>query len=193
MAVDQREKPARAVVGGLRFRYARPSSGRFSINHCMRRLKPGKFVDHSGREFPRRRAGSARPSSGLSAASVRPFGRMKHVVEKSIFGDPTIRYSRRRDCSSRRRCRRNARKTCWRRLRRRSCLWRVPRRSPACSDNTCPSSWCRRTARCEPPVGSGALRSKTPMLSRPRNPPWKTLRPSVSLRLTHQVKLSSSF
>ncbi len=30
------------------------------------------------------------------------------------------------------------------------------------------------------------------MLSRPRNPPWKTLRPSLSLRFTHQVKLSSS-
>ena len=43
-----------------------------------------------------------------------------------------------------------------------------------------------------PPVGSGALRSKTPMLSSPRNPPWKTLLPSASLRLTHQVKFSSS-
>ena len=43
-----------------------------------------------------------------------------------------------------------------------------------------------------PPVGSGALRSKTPMLSRPRKPPWKTLRPSASLRFTHQVKFSSS-
>ena len=30
------------------------------------------------------------------------------------------------------------------------------------------------------------------MLSRPRNPPWKALRPSASLRLTHQVKFSSS-
>ena len=29
----------------------------------------------------------------------------------------------------------------------------------------------------KPPVGSGALRSKTPMLSRPRKPPWKMLRP----------------
>ena len=43
-----------------------------------------------------------------------------------------------------------------------------------------------------PPVGSGALRSNTPMLSSPRNPPWKTLRPSLSLRFTHQVKFSSS-
>ena len=39
---------------------------------------------------------------------------------------------------------------------------------------------------------SGWLRSKTPMLSRPRKPPWKALRPSGSLRLTHQVKFSSS-
>ncbi len=28
-----------------------------------------------------------------------------------------------------------------------------------------------------PPVGKGALRSKTPMLSRPRNPPWKMFLP----------------
>ena len=44
-----------------------------------------------------------------------------------------------------------------------------------------------------PPVGSGDERSKTPMLSRPRKPPSKTFMPSVSLRLTHHVKLSSSF
>ena len=44
-----------------------------------------------------------------------------------------------------------------------------------------------------PPVGSGALRSKTPMLSRPRKPPSKTFLPKRSLRLTHQVKLGSSF
>ena len=44
----------------------------------------------------------------------------------------------------------------------------------------------------KPPVGSGALRSNTPMLSRPRKPPWKTLRPCASLRFTHQVKFSSS-
>ena len=43
-----------------------------------------------------------------------------------------------------------------------------------------------------PPVGSGALRSKMPMLSSPRNPPRKILRPSASFRFTHQVKFSSS-
>ena len=42
-------------------------------------------------------------------------------------------------------------------------------------------------SRC-PPVGSGALRSKTPMLSSPRKPPSNTLRPSRSFRFTHQVK-----
>ena len=44
-----------------------------------------------------------------------------------------------------------------------------------------------------PPVGSGALRSKTPMLSSPRKPPWKTLSPLGSFRFTHQVKLMTSF
>src|SRR4029453_14643122 len=43
-----------------------------------------------------------------------------------------------------------------------------------------------------PPVGSGALRSKTPMLSSPRNPPSNTLSPDASLRFTHQVKFISS-
>ena len=43
-----------------------------------------------------------------------------------------------------------------------------------------------------PPVGSGALRSKMPMLSRPRKPPSKTFLPKRSFRFTHQVKLSSS-
>lgn len=39
-----------------------------------------------------------------------------------------------------------------------------------------------------PPMGRGELRSKTPILSMPRNPPSKTLRPVISFRLTHQVK-----
>ena len=42
------------------------------------------------------------------------------------------------------------------------------------------------------PNGSGLLRSKRPMLSRPRKPPWKTLFPSWSLRFTHHVKFRSS-
>ena len=51
-----------------------------------------------------------------------------------------------------------------------------------------PSDCSRR-----PPPGSGAERSNTPMLSSPRKPPSKTLLPWKSLRLTHQVKFSSSF
>src|SRR4030095_11756726 len=43
-----------------------------------------------------------------------------------------------------------------------------------------------------PPSGSIAPRSKTPILSRPRNPPSKMLLPPASLRLTHHVKLSRS-
>ena len=43
------------------------------------------------------------------------------------------------------------------------------------------------------PVRSGFERSKTPMLSSPRKPPENRLRPAASLRLTHQVKLRSSF
>src|SRR6202008_3846496 len=43
-----------------------------------------------------------------------------------------------------------------------------------------------------PPVGNGALRSKTPILSRPRNPPSKRLRPKRSLRFTHQPKFDVS-
>ena len=51
-----------------------------------------------------------------------------------------------------------------------------------------PSAWSS-----QPPVGSGALRSNTPMLSSPRKPPWKMLRSSASLRLSHQPKLRISF
>ncbi len=50
-----------------------------------------------------------------------------------------------------------------------------------------PSAWLMK-----PPVGSGAERSNTPMLSSPRKPPWKMWRPWTSLRFTHQVKFSIS-
>src|SRR5271168_1318718 len=44
-----------------------------------------------------------------------------------------------------------------------------------------------------PPVGSGELRSKTPMLSSPRKPPSKRFLPKRSLRFTHQLKFSINF
>src|SRR5215469_8805821 len=44
-----------------------------------------------------------------------------------------------------------------------------------------------------PPVGSDWLRSKTQILSSPRNPPSKTLLSATSFRLTHQVKFRRSF
>ena len=50
-----------------------------------------------------------------------------------------------------------------------------------------PSACSRR-----PPVGSGALRSNTPMLSSPRKPPSNTFLPKRSLRFAHQVKFNSS-
>src|SRR5271165_6775854 len=43
-----------------------------------------------------------------------------------------------------------------------------------------------------PPVGRGALRSKTPILSSPRKPPSNRLLPKRSLRFTHQLKFSIS-
>ena len=42
------------------------------------------------------------------------------------------------------------------------------------------------------PAGSGAERLDSPMLSSPRKPLSKMLRPSRSLRFTRQVKFSSS-
>src|SRR5215813_7097669 len=44
-----------------------------------------------------------------------------------------------------------------------------------------------------PPVGNGELRSKTPILSSPRNPPSNAFLPVRSFRFSHQVKLSKSF
>src|SRR6476619_5084952 len=45
----------------------------------------------------------------------------------------------------------------------------------------------------KPPVGSGELRSKTPMLSSPRKPPSYNVLPVRSLRYTHQLKFSHVF
>src|SRR5215469_9686280 len=42
------------------------------------------------------------------------------------------------------------------------------------------------------PFGSGALLSKIPMLSNPRNPPSNTFLPPRSFLFTHHVKFSSS-
>ena len=63
-------------------------------------------------------------------------------------------------------------------------------RSPACSGSRTPSMPCRPPVRASRRSEAAALRSKTPMLSRPRKPPANTLRPVGSLRLTHQLKLS---
>ena len=46
-----------------------------------------------------------------------------------------------------------------------------------------PSDWSIR-----PATGNFWLRSNTPILSSPRKPPWKTLRPSTSCRFTQPVK-----
>ena len=105
---------------------------------------------------------------------------------------PTARCRCRRYWSSPRRSAGNARRTWWR------CPRRHGRRTASSSAmrirfsvyiaiQAVPSDWLMW-----PPVGSGALRSKMPILSSPRNPPWKMLRPSASLRFTHQVKFSIS-
>jgi len=56
-----------------------------------------------------------------------------------------------------------------------------------CATHAVPSA-CSRW----PPVGSGALRSNTPMLSSPRKPPSNRFLPKRSLRFTHQLKFSIS-
>ena len=68
--------------------------------------------------------------------------------------------------------------------------WPAPAPWPAWWCSTCPSRRCRRLVPGTPPCGSGRERSKTPILSRPRNPPAKICLPRMSLRLTHQLKLS---
>ena len=94
--------------------------------------------------------------------------------------------------SSRARCRRSARRTSRPRPRRRGCPGPARARSRSMFRQYMPIQAVPSACSRWPPVGSGAERSNTPMLSRPRKPPWKTFRPSASLRLTHQVKLSSS-
>ena len=52
----------------------------------------------------------------------------------------------------------------------------------------CGAAGCSRW----PPVGNGALRSKTPILSSPRNPPSKRFLPSRSLQFTQHPKFEVS-
>ena len=170
------------------------SVGRLLRNHSRRALKSGSFSSSVGLDRGRRRtAGSARPSSGPSAASVVAVGPSSAARRRRTRPPrPTARCPRRRCCSWPRRYTGSARRT-W---------WRCPRRPMSCrASSSAMVSMFRQNMPIQlvpslcsmwPPVGSGALRSNTPMLSSPRKPPWKTFLPSASLRLTHQVKFSSS-
>ena len=65
MAVDQREKAARAVVGGFGFDVLAQAGSVFD-EPLHAALEAGQVCRRrSGRGFPRRRAESVRPSSGL--------------------------------------------------------------------------------------------------------------------------------
>ncbi len=109
------------------------SSGRFSMNHCMRRLKPGNLsINGLGPEFPRRIAESGPTRERTFKGDRSPFGRDKHIVEKSVFGVPQLDVLAAEVVHGARRCRQNARRTCSRHLRRRGCPWPIPMRLPAC-------------------------------------------------------------
>ena len=139
------------------------------------------------RRSPRPAASARRPSAPSAAWRCRPGGAARR--RRSRPARPTARCRPARRGWSRRRSRAKFSSSDLRPAR------RTPGRRRASSSAICsmfwqysaihavPSAWSSW-----PPPGSGALRSKTPMLSRPRNPPWKTLRSSASLRLSHQVK-----
>ena len=192
--VDQREQPppvgVRARAGG---RATGTASAKCSTNSSARSTSAGL-----ARRAPRRRTPSPRTAAAARRASapcsgiVVAVGHPHHVVEEAVLLVPQRRVGARRVQRDRDPAR-SARRTsarCRRRPGRRAAeldrdlqhplaVQRHPRRAVGLARA------CRRP-------GSGAERSKMPMLSSPRKPPWKRLRPSGSLRLTHQVKFVSS-
>ena len=168
-------------------------SGRCSRNHSQARLEVGHLGEHARARWSRRRtAASGRPASAPCSALAVAVGVVQDVVEELVLARPTARCRRRPCCSSRRRCRGSARRTWWRCPRRPGCAAASSRAMAIRFRRTRPSSWCRRSARGSRRSAAARCGRSTPMLSRPRKPPWKTLLPSASLRFTHQVKLSIS-
>ena len=90
------------------------------------------------------------------------------------------------------RCRGNAPRTCWPRLRRPGLRAPAPARWPAGSGSTWPSSRCRRPVRCSRRWAAARCGRRRRCCPGPGSRPGKRCCPSASLRLTHQVKLSSS-
>ena len=178
---DQREqppladRPASCTAGDSR----RRGRGRLSRNHSSRRLKSGKRVQRArGSSVSTAKSGISPTIERTLSGDMRAVGQVQDVVEEFVLARPTVDRRRRHVVHGARRCRRSARRTWWPRLRRRGP--RGPARARCASmfrqyiaiqpvPSAC--SMC-------PPVGQRLLRSKTPMLSRPRKPPWKTLRPS---------------
>ena len=107
----------------------------------------------------------------------RRVARVKHVVVEAVLLRSTGRCPRRPCRSWRGKCGRNARRICWRRLRRRCLRARARWPWPACRGNTWPSNWCASDCSTKLPGPSGVERSNTPILSSPRKPPWKTFLP----------------
>src|SRR6266581_3909080 len=73
-------------------------------------------------------------------------GQLQHVVKEAVLVVPKRAPAEAKIIHGGR-CKRSARRICWRHLRKRDLLWPVRERWPACSSNTCPSSLCRRIAR----------------------------------------------
>ena len=123
---------------------------------------------------------------------IRAVRQVQLVVVELVLLVPQADAGLGRCWSSPRRCAGSARRTWSRCPRRRGCARASSsairiRFRQYIAIQAVPSAWLMK-----PPVGSGALRSNTPMLSSPRKPPWKMLRPWASLRFTHQVKFSIS-
>ena len=127
--------------------------------------------------------------SGIRPTIERSFDRKLLAVSNAERRNKTrrvrskARFLHCRRCSSRRQYKQNARRTCLPRLRKPCPRWAS---SSAIASifrqyiaiQLVPSD-CSRA----PPPARGLLRSKTPILSRPRNPPSKTLLPSASFAI----------
>ena len=168
------------------------SSGRRLVNHASRAAKSGSS---SSTRLGRCGNGEQRQQPDQRAHPQRlvaPVGSYEHVVEEAVLVVPQAGVLRAEALHAPGRSTGSAPGTWWRCRPRPGSSWASSSamRSIARQKNAIQLVASDCSSRY--PGGGGAERSKKPMLSIPRNPPSNRLDPSASLRLTHQLKFSSS-
>src|SRR5260370_515874 len=146
-AIHEGKKPADAARGTLRH-FDVLGHIRMIVDEPLHAaLEAGKTIDDFRLESldrEKRDQSDHRPDFQKVFFAVREF---QHVIKKNRRLHPKVIARRRLNRLWRGRYKRNARRTCWRRLRKQDPLSPAPERWPACSGNTYPSNWFRQTVR----------------------------------------------